>query len=149
MINEGFVQGVPHNAAMGLEMIDYGPGVAVSRLPWAPRLVGNPDTGVLHGGAITSMIDATCGAAVFMGLRAPTRIATLDLRIDYLGPATARVDVLARAHCYKITRRIAFVRGVAYHEDPDAPIASCAGTFMVFRGDHDSELVERMRERAR
>ena len=37
----------------------------------------------------------------------------------------------ARGECYRLTRSVAFVRGVAYHEDPDAPIASGAATFML------------------
>ena len=58
-------------------------------------------------------------------------IATLDLRIDYLKPATPGRDVVARAHCYKLTRDIAFVRGVAFHDDEADPIATSAGTFML------------------
>jgi len=86
---------------------------------------------VLHGGVITSMMDACCGAAVFQALSEPLPIATLDLRIDYLKPATPREAVYAQAHCYKVTRNVAFVRGVAYHDSEDDPIASAAGTFML------------------
>lgn len=148
-INEAFTDSaVPHNAALGLKAVDCGPDSATLRLPYAEKLVGNPETGVLHGGAVTSLMDATSGMAVFMKLQKPTRIATLDLRIDYLKPATPEQDVHARCHCYKVTRQVAFVRGLAYHDDPDDPIASSAGTFMIFR-EGKSAVAEKIEEKGR
>lgn len=130
-LNRAFARVVPHNKALGLELIEASDARARFRLPWDAKLVGNPKTGVLHGGVITSMMDAACGAAVFMALPEPQPIATLDLRIDYLKPATPHEAVHAHAHCYKLTRNVAFVRGVAYHDREDDPIASAAGTFML------------------
>ena len=130
-LNREFAASVPHNAALGLEMLELEEGRARMRLPYRPQLVGNPETGVLHGGAITALIDACCGAAVFMALARPAFIATLDLRIDYLGPATPGRDVIADIECYKITRNVAFVRGSAYHDDADDPVAAAAGSFML------------------
>jgi uncharacterized protein (TIGR00369 family) len=118
-LDDALVSGiVPHNTALRLRSVDFGPGYAVLKLPYARALVGNPVTGVLHGGAITSLLDATSGVAVILKMTQPTRIATLDLRIDYMGPALPDRDVFARADCYKLTRNVAFVRGVAYHDDP-------------------------------
>ena len=128
--NQSFRQMVPHNAALDLRVIDCAPGVVVMELPWAEHLVGNPDTGVLHGGAITALLDACSGASVFLKMRAPIPIATLDLRIDYLKPATPRRPVIARAECYKLGRSVAFTRALAYLDEAD-PIASAAGTFML------------------
>ena len=130
-INEAFSGFVPHNKALGLSVIDFGRGRAVMRLPYDLRLVGDPETGVLHGGAVSALIDACSGASVFMKLESPVPIATLDLRIDYLHPATPGRDVLARADCYKLTSSVAFVRAVAYHDSPDEPLATSASTFMV------------------
>lgn len=129
-INQTFCSLVPHNQALGLTMVDYAEGVAVIRLPYQDLLVGNPDTGVLHGGAITALLDATCGASVFMKLVAPLPIATLDLRIDYLKPATPPRDVFARAECFKLSRNVAFARATAY-QSVDDPIATAAATFMI------------------
>jgi uncharacterized protein (TIGR00369 family) len=145
-INEAFTESaVPHNGALGLRAVDCAPGVATLRLPYDARLVGNPDTGVLHGGVVTTLMDASAGMAVFMKLMKPTRIATLDLRIDYLRPATPGKDVFARCECYKVTRQVAFVRGVAFNDDPGDPIASAAGTFMIFR-EGKSAVGERLRD---
>lgn len=129
-----FAEAIPHNKALGIEILELGDGQARYRLPWSEHLVGDPDTGVLHGGAITALLDACCGSAVFNALAAPQPIATLDLRIDYLQPATPRHDVIAHATCYRVTRNIAFVRAIAHHGDEAAPIASAAGTFMLATG---------------
>jgi len=129
--NRAFAANVPHNHALGIEIVDLERGVARFRLPYAERLVGNPETGVIHGGALTALLDACSGAAVFSGLPRLQPIATLDLRIDHLRPAPAGRDVLAKATCYKITRNVAFTRAVAYLDDEDDPIATAAGTFML------------------
>jgi uncharacterized protein (TIGR00369 family) len=128
-----FFSHVPHNRALGLVIEKLDEARARLRLPYRAELVGNPENGVLHGGAITSLLDACCGAAVFMKLATPDRIATLDLRIDYLKPSLPPHDVIAEAECYKLTRHIAFVRSVAYNSSLDDPIASAVGTFMVRR----------------
>jgi uncharacterized protein (TIGR00369 family) len=127
-----FSDGVPHNKALGLRILDMeGQGETVFELPYDAKLVGNPDTGVLHGGAITALLDAASGAAVFTALTEWVPIATLDLRIDYLKPAEPPKAVRAKATCYKLTRNVAFTRAIAYHDDPDDPIASASGTFML------------------
>ena len=127
----GFTEGIPHNKALGMEMLELDRGEARFKLPYDAKLVGNPDTGVLHGGAITALLDAASGASVFASLTEWVPIATLDLRIDYLRAAEAGRDVIAHATCYKKTRNIAFTRAVAYHDDPNDPIASSVGTFML------------------
>jgi len=130
-INRRFMQLVPHNMALGMVLQELEFARAEIRLPYQESLVGNPETGVLHGGAISALIDATCGSAVFQALDRVTTIATLDLRIDYLKPATPGRDVIARAHCYKVTRQVAFVRASAFHDDEADPIATSSGTFML------------------
>lgn len=129
--NRMFEQAVPHNRALGLEVVAVEPSHARIRLPYAERLIGNPETGVLHGGAISAAMDASCGTAVFQAMTARTTIATLDLRIDYVKLGTPRRDIEIHAHCYKVTRNVAFVRAVAYHDSEDDPIATATGTFMI------------------
>jgi uncharacterized protein (TIGR00369 family) len=126
-----FSAAVPHNHALGIEVLEIVPTQALFELPYDAKLVGNPDTGVLHGGAITALLDGVSGAAVFATITEMVPIATLDLRIDYLRPAEVGQTVRAKATCYKTTRNVAFTRAVAYHDDPDDPIAHAVGTFML------------------
>jgi uncharacterized protein (TIGR00369 family) len=126
-----FSRGVPHNQALGIQVRELTATDVVFELPYDPRLVGNPDTGTLHGGVITALLDAASGAAVFAKLTELVPIATLDLRIDYLKPAEPGKSVIGKATCYKMTRNVAFTRAVAYHDDPDDAIAHSVGTFML------------------
>ncbi len=126
------VLGVPHNQALGLRVHDYGPNQLSLCLPYRDEFVGYPETGVLHGGVITALMDATCGGATILSLDVPRRVATLDLRIDYLRPGLVGQDVICAAHCYKVTRHVAFLRASAHHGDEADPIATATGTFVIF-----------------
>jgi uncharacterized protein (TIGR00369 family) len=125
------VNSVPHAVALGIIVVDAKPGEAWLKVPYDVKLVGNPTTGVIHGGVITTLLDNCAGVAVATALAELQSIATLDLRIDYMKPATPGLDVIGWTRCYKVTRHIAFVHGAAYHEDPNDPIATTAMTFMV------------------
>ena len=122
---------IPHAEAIGLVVLDARPDEAWLRVPYAERLIGNPETGVVHGGVITTLLDNAAGTAVIVALEEPRSIATLDLRIDYMKPAAPGRDIVGYCHCYKLTRNVAFVRGVAYHEAPEDPIATVVATFML------------------
>ena len=124
----------PYFAAVGAEILEVGNSASRARLPYKPELVGDPDTGVVHGGVITALLDHMGGAAVMAALAAPVPIATLDLRIDYMKPAEPGADIFAEARCLKVTREIAFVRGSAYQAREDDPIAICTATFVLLRG---------------
>ncbi|MCC6874564.1 MAG: PaaI family thioesterase [Sandaracinaceae bacterium] len=130
-MNEGMWQWVPHNRELGLHVLDFrGRGEVWMKLPYAERLVGNPETGILHGGAITSLMDAASGMAVMVKLGMGEPIATLDLRIDYLKPAAPRRDVTAHTEIVKVTKNVVFVRGIGFVDDEKDPVASVAATFM-------------------
>ena len=133
VMQEAFTGAIPHVVELGITALSVGEGEAVMRLPYQERLVGNPETGVLHGGVITTLIDSVCGLAVLSALDVPRRIATIDLRIDYVRPASPGEDVLARAECYKVTTQVAFVRCVAHQGEEEDLVASASGTFMIHR----------------
>ncbi len=120
-------------ASLGGEVLEISKGSARTRLPYAARLVGDPDTGVVHGGVITAMLDQTCGIAVASALKDFTPFATLDLRIDYMKPAEPHHDIFIEAQCLKVTHEIAFTRGIAYQASREAPIALSTGAFMLIR----------------
>lgn len=115
----------------GLQLDREAPAEAWTRLPYRPVFVGYADTGVLHGGVVTAMLDETCGMAVQFALDSFRAIATLDLRIDYQKPATPGQDLKAHAVCFRVTRSIAFVRATAYQESEDDPVATATACFMI------------------
>jgi len=128
-----YVGFIPHVAELGMSVVHAARGMAIMKLPYQDRLIGNPETGVIHGGVVTTLIDTVCGLATITAPEEPSRIATLDLRIDYLRPATPKQDLFARAEVYKLTRNVAFLRAEAYESDPRDLVASAASTFMFVR----------------
>lgn len=121
----------PHGWLLGLAVEAGEPGLVRTRVPYHPVFVGDPATGVIHGGVVTTMLDESCGAAVQLALAETAAIATLDLRIDYMRPATPGLDIQARAECYRVTKSIAFVRAIAFQGEESTLVASAAATFMI------------------
>lgn len=126
-----FLRGTGHGSALGIEYRAQGPDWAELALPWREDLVGDSATRVIASGPILSMMDMTTSIGVWLRLGRVVPHATLDLRVDYLRPATPGRTVIGRGECYRITRAIAFVRGQAHDGDPDEPLAHVAGTFMA------------------
>jgi uncharacterized protein (TIGR00369 family) len=125
------VRNVGHGRALALEYRDSAENWIELALPWREQLVGIPEEGILASGAIVSLLDTCGGASVWMALGHFQPIVTIDLRLDYLRPALKGETVIARCRCYKLTKQVAFVRGLAHGGDAERPIAQAAGTFML------------------
>ncbi len=125
------MRNVGHGRALGLEYRASAAQWIELALPWREELVGVPESGILASGAIVSLVDTAGGASIWMALGKFQPIVTIDLRLDYLRPAVKGETVIARCECYKLTRSIGFVRGVAHGGDEARPIAHATGTFML------------------
>lgn len=130
-ISKQFINAIPYAKELGMEFVDIGEGTATMRMPYNDDLIGDPETGVIHGGAVSALLDTCCGAAVIAHPKNPGGTATIDLRIDYMRPATPGHSITTKAECYRITRSVAFVRAHAYDEDETRPVAAANGAFVV------------------
>ncbi|KPP92538.1 MAG: hypothetical protein HLUCCA08_16605 [Rhodobacteraceae bacterium HLUCCA08] len=128
-----FIEALPFARALGLELTRIGEGEAEITLPWRDDLVGDPEAGVIHGGAVSALMDTCGGAAVMSHADVPAGTATLDLRLDYMRPATPGQALRAVAHCYHVTRSVAFMRAEAFDDDASRPVAAATGAFTVER----------------
>ena len=140
-IHEMFSEKIPFNKVLGLkvESISY-ERVRVS-FHMRDELMGNYKRGMLHGGVISSVIDAVGGLAALMGaqekMRGKTlatrlekleRGSTIDLRVDFLRPGIGKWFV-ATAYVLKAGNKIVVTR-IELNNDQNDLIA--VGTCSVF-----------------
>lgn len=129
--------GAAHTHALGFAFEGLEGDRVRMRVPYREDLVGDPETGVLAGGLVTTLLDHVGGLAVWVALGTFRPVATLDLRVDYMRAASPGRDLLAEARCYRLTRNLAFVRAWAFEDDPTDPVAAAQSAYMVSaEGDH-------------
>lgn len=124
-----FINTLNQARELGLSVVNAGEGYLTLCLPYSERIIGNPVTGVIHGGAITTLMDTASGSVTLCALDEFELCPTLDLRVDYMRPADPGRPVYARAEAYRVTRNIIFTRCEAYQDEGDT-VANCVGTFM-------------------
>jgi uncharacterized protein (TIGR00369 family) len=121
----------PHSKLLGIKFVAVDKGRATLSLPYNTSLIGDTKTRVIHGGAVTTLLDQACGLATIAGFDEPTSCATLNLSIDYMRAAKPSETIIAQAHCYKTTKHVAFLRAIAHDGDENDPIATAQATFMA------------------
>jgi uncharacterized protein (TIGR00369 family) len=123
----------PFNRLLGLRVELLEDGHSVLWLTPRPELVGDPRRGSLHGGVLSALIDTAGGAAAWSTLESlDDAVSTVDLRIDYLQPATLPRDLRAQAQLRRKGNRVCHVQvevtqGVA-------AIATGVGVYNIHRG---------------
>lgn len=132
-IARSFIEAIPYAHALGLKLDSISDGEAQISLPYSEEIVGDPERGIVHGGAVSAAMDTCCGAAVMSHPSSPALTATIDLRIDYMRAATPGQTITTTATCYHVGRNVAFVRAVATDDDTEHPVAMAAGAFTVER----------------
>ncbi len=125
------INSVPYAQALGFKLTHLERSRALATAPWREELVGDTESGVIHGGVVTALLDNISGVAVISALSELKSTATLDLRIDYMRAAEKGRDLIGEAECYHVTRAVAFVRAFAYHETKDKLVASASAAFAL------------------
>ena len=137
-----FVERMPFNRLLGLAIPRFDlDGVEVC-FAMDDKLIGNPASGILHGGVTAAVLDvagglmAIAGAAERLKRLEPAemskrlaRISTIDLRIDYLRPGHG-LQFTASAEIIRSGSRVAVCR-MELHNEQRVHIAYGTGTYMV------------------
>ena len=119
-----------HGAALGFDLRVVERGEVSMTFPYNEAVIGNPVTGVVHGGVIVSLLDTCCGCAAITSMPHPAVTPTMDLRLDYMHPAEPGQPIYLSAKVYRNSSNVIFCRGSAWQDDKENPIAHCVATFM-------------------
>ena len=109
---------------LGIELTEASEGHAEGRLPFSDEIRSNNRGAVAHGGATYALADTVGGAAAISLARDVTP--TVDMRIDYLAPATS--DLHATAEVIRFGSSLAMVQ-VDIHDAEGKRVATAQGTY--------------------
>lgn len=97
----------PFPKFLGLLLEEVRKDYARMRLPYRPEI--NQPAGVVHGGAIVSLMDTVVVSAILSGLsEAPDRLLTIDLHTHFMDAAIGQ-DCVAEAEVRRRGRSIVFL----------------------------------------
>jgi uncharacterized protein (TIGR00369 family) len=117
---------VPYARFLGLQLGEFLDGEASIQLEVRDELKQNQ--GVVHGGAIASLIDTASAFAVLTRIELTERVTTTDLTIHYLRPVTSG-RMTARARIVRGGRRL-FVLSVEVTNDANQLVATAVTTYI-------------------
>ena len=115
-ILELMLEQVPFNRLLGIQGESASAGACVLVLPVRPEFVGDFRRPALHGGVVSSLIDAAGGVAAWSTLGPEESVSTVDLTVDFLEPAGLAAPLRAAAQLVRKGNRVCHVR-VAVTQD--------------------------------
>jgi uncharacterized protein (TIGR00369 family) len=125
--------GLPFQKLLGIQVAEVHEGRVKIFVPFREDLIGDTRRPALHGGVISTLADVCAGFAVWTCCRLDDRIATIDLLVDYLHPATASA-LYAEATVNLLGNRVGNATVVLWSEDnPDQSVAKGRGVYNIRR----------------
>ncbi|MGB0524141.1 MAG: hotdog fold thioesterase [Flammeovirgaceae bacterium] len=130
---------IPLHKFLGLELLEIRKGYAKVRVPFRDEVVGDIRLNRWHGGIIASVMDSVGGIAGGTHLTSfEDKIATIDLRIDYLKGAEASA-LIVDGEIVRLGNRILVTRMSAYQEESMELLAEGKGVYNFIRLKEDKE----------
>ncbi|OPY64232.1 MAG: putative esterase [Syntrophorhabdus sp. PtaU1.Bin002] len=142
VVNEMFSEKIPFNKELGIKVESINPDCVKTSLEMRDELMGNYKRRMLHGGVISSLIDATGGLAAFMSIQEKMRgkaleaklersekISTIDLRVDFLRPGLGKRFV-ATAYALRTGNKVVVTR-IELHNDQSDLVAVGTVSYLV------------------
>ena len=137
-----FENKITFNQVLGLKIASVRPGDVRATVVMKPELVGHYAYGRLHGGVISSVLDAMGGLTLMVAVaeRHPhedtpqvmhrfARFSTIDLRVDFLRPGLGR-HFVATAEAARLGGRIGSTQ-MRLLNDEGTLIATAAAAYVV------------------
>jgi uncharacterized protein (TIGR00369 family) len=126
---EPLAAAIPAARFLGLSVARDAQGV-VTRLAYAPHIIGNPVLPAIHGGALGTLVESAAVFELLLGTSTTRVPKTISLTIEYLRSARP-VVTLARGEVTHHGRRVATVRVLAWQDDPARPVVAANAHFLL------------------
>ncbi len=125
--------GIPFQKMLGIRVAAIEKGRVRLFVPFREDLIGDARRPALHGGIISTLADVCAGFAVWTLCQLDDRIATIDLLVDYLRPATAH-DLYAEATVRLLGNRVGNAHVVLWSDGaPDQHVAEARAVYNIRR----------------
>lgn len=126
-------QQIPFNHYLGIKVETAANGAARLFLPYRSEFTGDARRPALHGGILSTLIDTCGGMAVWTCCQVEDRIATIDMRVDYLRPAP-QTEIVAESRVRLMGNRVGNVQTRVFtREFPDKIIAEGRAVYNIRR----------------
>lgn len=126
-------QEIPFNRHLGIKVETAANGAAKLFLPYRKEFTGDARRPALHGGILSTLIDTCGGMAVWTCCQVEDRIATIDMRVDYLRPAP-QTEIVAESRVRLMGNRVGNVQTRVFtREFPDKIIAEGRAVYNIRR----------------
>lgn len=122
---------IPWSAALDVQFLSSGDGIAAMRMPWRADL--SDQHGAVATGALVSLVDHACGAAVMSRLSGHLLISTLNLKVDQVRRPEPECEVTVWSNCHSLSKDKAFVRAEVWDRDPSDIVVAAQGVFSINR----------------
>ncbi|MFC1516584.1 thioesterase family protein [Thermodesulfobacteriota bacterium] len=142
ILHDMYANKIPFNKVLGLRIASLDMENVRIEFDMKEEFVGNFVHGILHGGVISAVLDATGGLIASLGViqkmegqpvkavgKRLSRIGTIDLRVDYLRPGSGAYFV-ATGSIMRAGKKVTVTR-MELHNDQDLLIAVGTGTYIV------------------
>ena len=124
---------LPFHALLGVKLVAIERGKCSLMIPYRPELLGDVRRKALHGGVLSMLADACGGFAVWSMCGLDDKLATIDLRVDYLKPAL-ETGVVAVSHVRLLGNRVGNASTILHPEGkPDHILAEGRSVYNIRR----------------
>ena len=131
-VKNGVIPVSPFGRLLDYQIAEVRPGQAVLELK--PQEFHCNPTGIVHGGALSTLLDSAMGCAVQATLAAGVGYATLEIKVNFTRPLNGRSPrVQCTANIVYAGSRIVTAEGKVLDEQHTL-YAHGTATFMIFQG---------------
>jgi len=116
--------------SLGIEWTSCGKGWCEARMNGSPSL--RQQHGFVHGGALMTLADHTCGGAAASTVPEDREVITVEIKVSFLRPASGP-DLICRAEVLRAGRNLVFVEAevMVEGEEGSVMVAKASSTLAV------------------